>query len=250
MILIVLQTFVTMIIGRFQSINPNKEGNNVKGIADIKHEITIMTLEDDHYAMWEEFLTKYTNGDIINPDTALPYKQTKGADKRYALKREFFKPMGHFTDDDLKTYVQHLLGRTPNRTLPYPKVSVVKSKKPILDNYCSSEWVERRKRKKVILEELVNADKSLKFMKDDGSIDREKWRDWKKTSRFSSGTWDFLLATPSSDFLQDVPDKRGHEQAGGRDGGQIHGVERYVQSLCVAQETRTKAGWQDSTSCP
>jgi hypothetical protein len=127
MILTLLQTFVTMIISRFQSINPNKEGNNMKGSADIKHEITIMMLADNHYAMWEEFLTRYTDGDIVNPDTSLPYGQSKGGEKRYELKSEFFKHIGHFIDDNLKTYLQHLLGRTPNRTLPYPNVSVLKS---------------------------------------------------------------------------------------------------------------------------
>jgi hypothetical protein len=34
--------------------------------------------------------------------------------KNFTLAREFFKPLGYLTDNDLKVFMQHLLGRTPN----------------------------------------------------------------------------------------------------------------------------------------
>jgi hypothetical protein len=40
--------------------------------------------------------------------------------KNFTLTREFFKHLGHFTNEDLKVFVQHLLGKTPDRTCPYP----------------------------------------------------------------------------------------------------------------------------------
>lgn len=197
-----LQTFTTLIVSRFQNINPDKEGNTVKGPADLKYEIKVITLPDDHYAMWEEFLTKYSNGDLINPETLQPYREAKGVKKRFTLQREFFKRMGHLTDEDLKAYVQHLLGRTPNRTLPYPKVSVMKTRSYVVGHYSGTDWVERRKRKKIILEELMNINKTLNFFKPDGSVDKANWKSWKKTYRFSTATFDFLLSTPSGDFFK------------------------------------------------
>ena len=197
-----LQTFATLIVGRFQNINPNKDGNNVKGPADIKYEMKVMTLPDDHYAMWEEFLTKHSNGDLINPETLQPYRQAKGVKKRFTLQREFFKHLGRFTDEDLKAYVQHLLGRTPNRSLPYPKVSVGKTKSYVVGHYSGHDWVECRKRKKIILEEFMNIDKNLSFFTPDGAVDKDSWKAWKKKYRFSTATFDFLLSTPSADFFK------------------------------------------------
>ena len=197
-----LQTFATLIVGRFQNINPNKDGNNVKGASDIKYEMKLMTLPDDHYAMWEEFLTKHSNGDLINPETLRPYREAKGVKKRFTLQREFFKHMGHFTDEDLKAYVLHLLGRTPKRTLPYPKVSVGKTKLYVVGHYSGYDWVERRKRKKVILEELMNIDANLSFFKPDGAVDKASWKAWKEKYRFSTATFDFLLSAPPGDFFK------------------------------------------------
>ena len=174
----------------------------MKGATDIKYEMKVMTLPDDHYAMWEEFLTKHSNGDLINPETLHPYREAKGVKKRFTLQREFFKHMGHFTDEDLKAYVQHLLGRTPNRTLAYPKVSVGKTKSYVVGHYSGYDWVERRKRKKIILEELMNIDSSLSFFTPDGAVDKAKWKAWKKTYRFSTATFDFLLSAPSGDFFK------------------------------------------------
>jgi hypothetical protein len=68
----------------------------VKGVADIKYEIKVITLPDDYYAMWEEFLTKHSNGDLINPETLQPYRQAKGVKKRFTLQRESFQAHGPF----------------------------------------------------------------------------------------------------------------------------------------------------------
>ena len=97
-------------MNRFQSINPEKDGANVKGPSDIKNEIRIITLPNDVFKLWEEFLIKHCKGSLIDPCTGREYRDDKKFNpSKFFLKREFFKHMGHFTDKDLKEYALHLL---------------------------------------------------------------------------------------------------------------------------------------------
>ncbi len=88
----------------------------MKGPSNVKNEMKIMSVADNHFQLWVEFFSKHSSRDLINPDTLLPFNVAKGfkLNKMFTLSREFFKHLGHFTDEDLKTYVLHLLGRTPN----------------------------------------------------------------------------------------------------------------------------------------
>ena len=63
------------------------------------------------------------------------------------------------------------------------------------------EWVERRKRKRVILEELVELQPNLKFMAPDGTVDGEVWRQWKHDHRVSSATYNILLHLPGNQCI-------------------------------------------------
>jgi hypothetical protein len=67
----VLQTFNTLIVSRFQSINPNKDGKSVKGISDLKNEVRIITSPDETFKLWKEFLDKHSSGGLINLDTGI-----------------------------------------------------------------------------------------------------------------------------------------------------------------------------------
>jgi hypothetical protein len=71
--------------------------------------------------------------------------------KNFTLAREFFKHLGHFTNDDFKVFVQHLLGKTPGRLYSYPKVTVHKTSKLHNSHYSEAEWVELRKKKVIVL---------------------------------------------------------------------------------------------------
>ena len=46
-----VQRFVSLIISRFQNINPEKEGKTVNGPADVKSELRMITVEDEHFSM-------------------------------------------------------------------------------------------------------------------------------------------------------------------------------------------------------
>jgi hypothetical protein len=104
-----------LIINRFQSINPEKDGGTVRGIFDLKNKVKIIISPDG----------------LINPDILARFNQAKNFEmtKNFTLTREFFKHLGHFTDEDFKVFVQHLLGKTPDWTCPYPKVTVHKTSK-------------------------------------------------------------------------------------------------------------------------
>ena len=52
---------------------------------------------------------------------------------------------------------------------------------------------QRQKRKRVILEELVELQPDLKFFTSDGAVDGEVWRQWKRDHSVSSATYNILL---------------------------------------------------------
>ena len=194
---------MTLIINRFQNINSEKEGKTVNGSTDVKSELRMITVEDSHFAMWNEFIERHHCGELINPDTGDMYKDKAPfmLSSKFQLTREFFKHFGHFTDADFKVYVQHLLGRTPGRVSVYPKVIVHTTALVHASHYKGHEWVERRKRKRVVLEELVELQLNLKFIKADGSINGDEWRKWKLDHRLSSGTYNNLLYLLGSQYF-------------------------------------------------
>ena len=80
----------------------------------------------------------------------------------------------------------------------YPKVIVHKTTLVHASHHTGHEWVGRRKRKRVVMEELVELQPDLKFIKADGSVDGDEWRKWKLDLRVSSGTYNILLYLPGS----------------------------------------------------
>ena len=175
----------------------------MNGPANVKSELRIMTMEDAHFAMWKEFIERHHRGELINPDTGDMYKdkQPFTFSTKFQLTREFFKHFGNFTDADFKVYVQHLLGRTPSRRSAYPKVTVHKTTLIHASHHTRHEWVERRKRKRIVLEEFVELQLDLKFIKPDGSVDGDEWRKLKLDHRVSSATFNMLLYLPENQYF-------------------------------------------------
>ena len=175
----------------------------MNGPANVKSELRIMTVEDAHFAMWKEFIERHHRRELINRDTGDIYKdkQPFTLSAKFQLTREFFKHFGHFTDADFKVYVQHLLRRTPGRRSAYPKVTVHKTTLVHASHHTGHEWVERRKRKRIILEELVELQPDLKFIKLDGSVDGDEWKKWKLDHRVSSATYNMLLYLPRNQYF-------------------------------------------------
>ena len=60
-------------------------------------------------------------------------------------------------------------------------------------HYFAAEWVERRKKKMIVLQELDALDGMLEFIKADGAVNNKKWNEWKKTQAILIATWSVLL---------------------------------------------------------
>jgi hypothetical protein len=71
----------------------------------LKNEIKIITSPDELFVLWKEFLERHSTGALINPDTMEKFNLAKNfkVTKNFTLVREFFKPLGHLIDNDLKS---------------------------------------------------------------------------------------------------------------------------------------------------
>jgi hypothetical protein len=199
-----------LIVSCFQSINPDKDGGLVRGIADLKNEVKIITSPDETFELWKEFLEKHSTGGLINSDTGVWFNQAKNfkVTKNFTLAWEFFKHLGHFTDEDLKVFVQHMLRKTLGWSYLYPKVTVHKTSKVHNSHYSAVKWVERRKKKMIVLQEFDALDSTLEFTRADGAVNNEKWREWKKTHVVSVATWSILLCViPAAYFAKHLTNK-------------------------------------------
>jgi hypothetical protein len=105
------------------------------------------------FKLWKDFLEKHSSSGLINPDRLLRFNQAKNFKviRNFILVHEFFKHLWHFTDDDMKVFVQYLLRRTPNCTCVYPKVTMYKTAKVHASHYFVIEWVEWQKKKMIVL---------------------------------------------------------------------------------------------------
>ena len=139
---------------------------------NVKSELRMMTVNGAHFAIWREFIERHHHRELINPHTGDMYKEKQS----FILSTKFFKHFGHFTNADFKVYVPHLLGCTPSRRARYPKVSVHKTTLLQESHHTGHGWVERRKRKQVVLEELVELQPNLKFIRSNGSVNATSGR--------------------------------------------------------------------------
>jgi hypothetical protein len=194
-----------LIVNRFQSINLEKDGGTVHGISDLKNKVKIIISPNETFELWKEFLEKHSIGGLINLDTLARFNQAKNfkVTKNFTLVCEFFKHLGHFTDEDLKVFVQHLLGKTLDRTCPYLKVTMHKTSKLHRTHYSAAKWVERRKKNLIVLQELDELDGSLEFITAEGTVDNKKWRTWKQLHNVSTASWNILFSQiPSTYFVK------------------------------------------------
>ena len=143
-----LQRFTSLIISRFQSINPKKEGRTENRLADVKAKLWMMTVDNVHFAMWREFIERHHCGEFINRNMRGMYKEKQSfiLSTKFQLTCEFFKYFGHFTDADFKVYVQHLLGRTLDQRATNPKVSMHKTILLHVSHHTWHEWVEEEEK--------------------------------------------------------------------------------------------------------
>ena len=69
-------------------------------------------------------------------------------------------------------------------------------------NHSHADWVERRKRKKVILQDFMALNPDLKFTNEGRDVIDDIWRKWKQRHRFTTASWDFLLSFSKADYFR------------------------------------------------
>ena len=52
-----------------------KEEKTINGPVDVKNELRMITVEDEHFSMWEEFIERHHRRELINPDTEKMFKE-------------------------------------------------------------------------------------------------------------------------------------------------------------------------------
>ena len=70
------------------------------------------------------------------------------------------------------------------------------------NNYLHADRVERRKRKKVILQDFMALNPDLHFTDEGRDVIDNVWRQWKQRHRFTTASWDFLLSSPKADYFR------------------------------------------------
>ena len=75
--------------------------------SNVKSEMKMMTMDDNHFAMWKEFIERHHHGELINPNTKDMSKEKKlfTLSTKFQLTHKFFKHFGYFIDNDFRVYV-------------------------------------------------------------------------------------------------------------------------------------------------
>jgi hypothetical protein len=82
---------------------------------------------------------------------------------------------------------------------------VHKTSKVHYSHYSAAEWVDKRKKKMIVLQELNDIDHSLEVVTAKGTVDNEKWRSWKHSHNVSPAAWNVLLIIiPASYFAKQL----------------------------------------------
>lgn len=109
---------------------------------------------------------------------------------------------------------QHLLVETLRRRAPFIKVSTLRTKILVADNLSNADSVERQRRRKVVLQDIMSIKPSQKFCDDGSDITNSMWRTWKARHQFTSATWDFMYLLLSVEYFKKwLRNKRWHKHA-------------------------------------
>ena len=78
--------------------------------------------------------------------------------------------------------------------------------------YATSDWLERRKRKIIVIQELNHLQPRLKLCNEVGDVRKSKWHDFKYKHHISNATLNILLDAPGKDFFAYRKEKKGRNK--------------------------------------
>jgi hypothetical protein len=187
-------------------VNKNHMLSKKKGADDklkLVNELKIISAPDDVYEVWSEVIVSAAHGELMDPETRMKFNEKENwRPESCALSRDFFRPLGNLTYDDMKRMARHILNRSgPNRKHAYPKVTIKPVAAVIEDCYSSKDWVERVKRKKMVKRELHMLDPELGLFNARNELIVQNWRGFKRSRCFTSATMNLLLERPGENYF-------------------------------------------------
>ena len=193
---------------RFSMIEVNKSLKISKTKAreeklKLTNELRLITAPNEVYKLWSKVISAAAYGELLNPDTDNMFNARQDWNpENCILNREFFKHLGNLSYDELSKLAKHLLNHSSEKhTHSYPKVTVKRISSVLDDCYTTAEWVERQKRKNLVMKELHAIDPTLGLLNSRNEIISENWKKFKKDRFFSSATMDVLLDRPGKAYF-------------------------------------------------
>ena len=191
---------------KFTSIDNNTRV--FKKYTDLKGEIVLICSSDDVWQIWEDMFKAYDDGDLIDPDTGVPFKQASNYVRLPPLLREWFRCLQALSDTELKTLATHILHAIPGRSLVHPKVVFKKPKNFRVSCFLAKEWVENRKQKSKVVAELHKLRPNYKMFQD-GEVVKENWRKFKKEYNFTSASMQALIRETGRGYYKEKGTRSG-----------------------------------------
>ena len=170
------------------------------------NELKIITAPKEIYNLWSEVISRAVHGEIYNPDTGSKFNEKENwKQESCMLSREYFKWLGNLSLQDLERLATHLLNQSgKKRKFPYPKVTIKAISFVLESCYSMKEWVERRKRKQLVKQELNNIDPTLGLINANGELIHAKWKAFKHARNITSASMHMLLERPGETYFAEA----------------------------------------------
>ena len=96
--------------------------------------------------------------------------------------------------------------------MQYPKVIMHKIQSVLPFTYATSDWLEWRKLKIIVIQELNHLQPRLKLCNEVGDVWKSKWHDFKYKHHISNATLNILLDAPGKDFFAYRKEQKGRNK--------------------------------------
>ena len=118
------------------------------------------------------------------------------------LSWKYFKWLGNLSLQDLERLAKHLLNQSgAKRKFSYSKVTIKLISSMLESCYSTKDWVEKRKRKQLVKQELNNINPTLDLINANGELIHEKWKAFKRAQNITSTSMNLLLERPRETYF-------------------------------------------------
>src|ERR1700738_1783494 len=94
-------------INKFSSID--NASHKQKKYNELRGEIYLITASDVVWGRWKSVFEKHETGDLIDPDTGMPFNQTVRFKQMKPLVRKFFRSLQGLSETEMEKAAFHIL---------------------------------------------------------------------------------------------------------------------------------------------